>query len=113
MIIKHKNDVISELHLDYLRPIKKRGCEIVGENGTLIWESEGKNPEKCVVKFCDRKSNQYKELLVNNNIDINYCYEILAKEFITSIENSSNDKLLMAKDAIKQLKIIKNCKILD
>ena len=65
------------------------------------------------MKFCDRKSNQYKELLVNNNIDINYCYEILAKEFITSIENSSNDKLLMAKDAIKQLKIIKNCKILD
>ena len=63
------------------------------------------------MKFCDRKSNQYKELLVNNNIDINYCYEILAKEFITSIENSSNDKLLMAKDAIKQLKIIKNCKI--
>ena len=41
LIIKHKNDVISELHLDYLRPIKKRGCEIVGENGTLIWESEG------------------------------------------------------------------------
>ena len=64
------------------------------------------------MKFCDRKSNQYKELLVNNNIDINYCYEILAKEFITSIENSSNDKLLMAKHPIKQTKINKNCKIL-
>ena len=52
MIIYHTTGVVSELQLDFLRPIKRRGCEIIGENGSLIWESVGKKPEDCKVDFC-------------------------------------------------------------
>ena len=62
LIIKHKNGVISELHLDYLRPIKMRGCEIVGTDGSTYLGGVGKDPEKCLVKYCERNSKNYKNL---------------------------------------------------
>lgn len=113
MIIKHKNGVISELHLDYLRPIKMRGCEIVGTDGSIIWESVGKSPEKCLVKYCRRNSKNYKNLFFDDDLDINSCYEKLAKEFIFSFKNNRNDNLLSADDAISQILLIKKCKNLE
>ena len=113
MIIKHKNGVISELHLDYLRPIKMRGCEIVGTDGSIIWESVGKSPEKCLVKYCKRNSKNYKNLFFDDDLDINSCYEKLAEEFIISFKNNRNDNLLSADDAISQILLIKKCKNLD
>ncbi len=113
LIIKHEDGVISELHLDYLRPIKKRGCEVVGANGTLIWESEGKDPEKCTVKYCDRKSKNFKNIFFDSNLDSNLPYENLAREFISSIKQGSKGKILTARNAVAQLKLIENCKVLD
>lgn len=42
--------VRSSIHLDLLRRHKMRGWEIVGERGTLVWKSEGSNPESCTVQ---------------------------------------------------------------
>jgi predicted dehydrogenase len=37
------------IHLDALSPVKRRGCEIIGETGVLRWTSEGKAPEVVTV----------------------------------------------------------------
>src|SRR5690606_39630480 len=65
-LLYRSSDVFfSEIHLDYLQQHKRRGCEVVGRAGTLLWESEGKNPEHCRVRlFLKDKNNS--ELLYEN-----------------------------------------------
>ena len=57
LVLKHENNIRSEVHLDYLQQYKSRGCEIVGYEGTLIWNSEGKNPEKCTVQIFEKSNH--------------------------------------------------------
>lgn len=39
------------LDLDFIARRKKRGCEILGSEGTLVWSSDGRAPEKVSVVF--------------------------------------------------------------
>ena len=39
------------IHLDFLSRWKSRGMKIVGEKGTLVWESSGRNPERISVNI--------------------------------------------------------------
>src|SRR6185369_13479350 len=41
-----KSGAVAQIHLDYLSPLKLRGCEVVGEDAVLRWASEGKAPER-------------------------------------------------------------------
>jgi predicted dehydrogenase len=41
---------IASVHLDCTQRSKRRGCEVVGTLGTLIWESRGKSPEQARVE---------------------------------------------------------------
>jgi predicted dehydrogenase len=41
----------SVLTLDFLQRLKRRGCEIVGAEGTLVWSSEGRSPEIAEVRL--------------------------------------------------------------
>ena len=108
-IIKHKNGICTNLHLDYLRFYKLRGCEIVGENGMLNWQSEGKNPEKCSVwiKF---NNNKNKISLLKKTIDVNKTYQDYFKLFLNFIKNKKklkiNNNFLKIDNAIRQIKII-------
>lgn len=47
----HSSGVFSEIHMDFLRRVKSRGIEVTGENGTLQWQSHGKNPETAVLNL--------------------------------------------------------------
>jgi len=113
MVIQHDKKIISELHLDFLRPIKKRGCEVVGEKGTIIWESLGKQPEKCVVKFCRKGDLKFSTIYSNKNLDTNLCYDLMTKEFIKKIQNKKNINLLSFSEACNQLIEIEKSQIID
>lgn len=41
-----KSGAIAEILVDYLSPLKLRGCEVVGTAGVVRWTSEGKAPER-------------------------------------------------------------------
>jgi predicted dehydrogenase len=69
--LRHESGVASEIHLDYLRPFKRRGCEIVGEQGMVLWQSEGKKPEKCSVRLYDKRTGQWKSILDCEEVDFN------------------------------------------
>lgn len=38
LICRHKNGALSEIHLDYVQRTYERGCQIVGENGSIFWD---------------------------------------------------------------------------
>ena len=104
-MIAHTSGVISEIFVDYLRNDKFRGVEIVGEHGTLIWKSSGKNPE--LVEILMKKKGNTKKIFADNNYDSNDQYVNQIKYFIKLI-NKKNVFMNSPKDAIKTLSIVTN-----
>ncbi len=45
--LRARAGALVSVHLDYTQRVKRRRCEIVGTEGTLLWESRGKHPEVC------------------------------------------------------------------
>lgn len=72
--IEHETGVFSEVHLDYLRRDKSRGCVVAGTEGTLVWESYAKNPEKVLVRAFDAKADRWRVLLDEPEYDLNRQY---------------------------------------
>jgi predicted dehydrogenase len=42
ILLKFKNKIIAEIHLDFVQREYSRNCKIIGEEGTLIWDYPGK-----------------------------------------------------------------------
>src|SRR5262249_30026105 len=38
LICQHTNGAVSEIHLDYVQRTYERGCQIVGEQGSIFWD---------------------------------------------------------------------------
>jgi predicted dehydrogenase len=87
IVITYQNGVRSEIHLDYLQRYKRRGCEIIGEAGTLIWESLGKNPEECTVRFYDDKKSRWEVLFDSKGIDDDLCFQEEMESFFNAAFN--------------------------
>jgi len=85
-----------------LRPFKRRGCEIVGDAGILLWQSEGKNPEVCSVKLYSQ--DHWQILFSSDKIDVNSSYIELIKQFLTAIQEK-NSNLLDARFALQELEV--------
>jgi predicted dehydrogenase len=87
--IRHRSGVQSEIHLDYLRPRKARGCELVGTVASLIWESDGKNPERCrVVENAGNDTNP-EILMSDGNVDSMVMYRRTMEEFVRAINGET------------------------
>lgn len=105
LCLLHSNGVNSEIHLDYLRPFKRRGCEIVGTEGLMLWESEGKNPENCCVRLFRKESNKGETIFEDKNIDINKPYIELLEGFLDEIQGRRAG-LLTGEEAFAELKVV-------
>lgn len=87
--LSHETGICTEIHLDYLQRHKQRGCEIIGTEGTLVWQSLGKHPEQCEVKLFLTSTNQWKHLYYNRAVDGNKPYiEMLEEVFRTKNQPS-------------------------
>lgn len=107
IIVEHSNNSTSNIHLDYLQSTKRRGLEIVGKEGTFIWESAGKLPEKMTIKYFSK--NQIEETIFeSNNYDINKCYLKEFEEMFDVLEGKNVDdtSLLTLDDAIWEIDFI-------
>lgn len=117
--LRHVTNVRSELHLDYLQVVKRRGCELIGDKGILIWESVGKIPEHCSVRFYDLSSMQWSVLYEEPKVDVNYPYQQMMREFIIAVTNRvdlSMTKISTLEDGISALstslsKMPNNCMV--
>lgn len=101
--LHHSGGVRSEIHLDYLQRFKRRSCEIVGANGTLIWSSEGKNPEVCSVRWYNCEQKAWHVLYESKQIDTNQPYVELMKAFVESVKGTPHPSLLTGAQAKRTL----------
>ncbi|MBU0482016.1 MAG: Gfo/Idh/MocA family oxidoreductase [Proteobacteria bacterium] len=105
IVLVHTGGAKSEIHLDYLQKIKMRGCVIAGEHGTLIWQSEGKKPEKCTVRFYKESTAQFTTLVDLDDVDLNEPYRKMMESFVASVSGKDIPDLLGGKEALIDLKV--------
>lgn len=104
MTMEHAGGVRSEIHMDYLQQCRRRGCEIVGSKGTLVWQSEGKNPERCTVRVFE--NGAWESLYESAAVDVAGPYKAMLKQFITCVEKpGAAQDLLEGPQAFEGLKV--------
>ena len=99
IILKFKNNVIAEAHLDYFQQPSARNCKMIGTKGTLNWDME-----KNTVKYYNIKSKKWIEKLRLSNYDINTTYVDELLHLIECIKNK-NKPLNDLKEGIYTLKV--------
>jgi predicted dehydrogenase len=82
----HRCGAYSQIHTDYLRRDKSRGCELVGTAGTLVWKSTGKNPEVVTVEWYSAETEKWSVLLSLDAYDQNQQYVDEVKYFLDNIQ---------------------------
>jgi len=104
-ILKFKNNIIAEIHLDYFQQPNSRRCKIIGTSGTITWDEETN-----LVKVYHVKDKRWITSLNQSKYDNNQEYVDEVQHFlrcITKKEKSIND-LKQGIDTLKIALAIKN-----
>ncbi len=90
VLLRYESGALGQIHLDYLSPLKLRGCEILGGDGMLRWQSDGKNPEVVQV---ERNGGSREVLYRCEAYDSNLMYLEELKHFLQCLAGSANPAL--------------------
>lgn len=93
---RHARGVHVSIHLDFLQRRKRRGWAIHGTEGSLIWESEGKQPEECRVRLLRQSESTL--LFEDNKLDVDEPYRRMLRAFFQCIENPASDCCLQTSE---------------
>ena len=111
IVLRHPAGVRSEIHLDYLQQFKRRGCEIVGTEGTLIWRSEGKQPEVCSVHCFEERTGCWETLYQTDALDVERPYQELMRQFVELLDGASSTELLDGRTAARELEVALSARV--
>jgi predicted dehydrogenase len=93
LIMEHETGTSSTVQFDFLGRPKSRGCKIVGTEGTLIWQSDGKSPEHCLVKRIDPKGITTL-LFEDRAYNSSAMYVEMLQDFLEYITNRSAENMV-------------------
>ncbi|MEW6044611.1 MAG: Gfo/Idh/MocA family oxidoreductase [Thermoproteota archaeon] len=99
-IIRFKNNVIAELHLDYFQKPEFRSCKIIGTKGTVYWDSEAN-----IVKLYDNKKNKWVKVMEWSNYDRNFMFKEELAHFLDCVKKRKATINPLETDGIKTLDI--------
>jgi len=80
IILKFKNNIIAEIHLDYFQKPEARSCKLIGTKGTITWDSLSNE-----VKIYDFKKSKWKSKLKIKKYDKNEMYVKELEHFIQCV----------------------------
>ena len=89
ILLKFKNGIIGEIHLDYYQRPKTRTCKIIGTKGTIFWDNE-----ENTVKIFQSSTKKLKIVYKLKEYDINKMYvnEIIHfRECVQKNKSTIND----------------------
>jgi predicted dehydrogenase len=96
--LHHDNGVESSAELDYLRARKSRGCEIIGSSGVLHWHSDGKDPERCTVRYFGANAKEWELLTDVSRVDTAEPYRALMRAFVREIDEPGSTAIATARE---------------
>jgi len=105
LICKHANRSLSEIHLDYVQQTYERGCQVVGEKGSIFWDfREG------MVRWYNAANGHWQTFTQPENWQINQMYLDEMKHFLECIESGSAT-MLPIPEAIKVMRTALGAKV--
>lgn len=99
-IIKFKNNVIAELHLDYFQKPEFRSCKVIGTKGTAYWDSDANT-----LTLHDNKKNKWIKVLEWSNYDRNSMFKEEMTHFLNCVKKRKATINPAEVDGIKTLKV--------
>jgi predicted dehydrogenase len=99
LICRHGEGAISEIHLDYVQRSYERGCQIVGERGSIFWEFNSRQ-----VRWLEAESGRWMTLAQPDSWDVNDMYVAEMKHFLECVE-SGNSTTLPIPEAVSVMQI--------
>jgi predicted dehydrogenase len=88
LVCRHAHGALSEIHLDYVQRSYERGCQIVGELGSIFWDFNSK-----AVRWYDSASKEWTTYSQPETWDINQMYVDEMKHFIECVEHQQSTTL--------------------
>jgi len=102
IILKTENNIIAEIHLDFLQRAYSRNCKIIGTEGTLIWDYPGS-----YVKLYTVRTKQWKIFPIQTDPNDMYLEEM---KYILDCINGKSNLLIDGYAAKKVLEIALSAK---
>ena len=84
-ILKFKNNIIAELHLDYYQKPAVRTCKIMGKKGKIIWNYENNH-----LQIFKNSTKKFSTKLIEKKFDRNKMYVEELKYFLNCVKNKKN-----------------------
>jgi len=110
IILRHVGGVISCIHLDYIQPLKRRGLELVGTQGSYLWESRGKKPEEMTIDVFTGIKGREQVYKGYTDIDAPYREELQEVFDVLRGRRIEDTRLLSIELACKEIEIIESIK---
>ena len=99
-VIKFKNNIVAELHLDYFQKPSFRSCKIIGTRGIVYWDSN-----RNIVKLYDNNKNKWIEILKWSNYDRNLMYVQEINHFLNCVKKQKSTINPIQVDGLATLRI--------
>lgn len=104
VLLKFKNNVIAEVHLDYFQRPSFRSCKVIGTKGTIYWDSDINS-----VKVYDVKKRKWITRMKLNDYDDNSSYIDELSYFLNCVKKKKQT-INTVFDGVKILKIVLDIK---
>jgi len=105
IICRHTSGGHSEIHLDYVQHTYERGCQIVGERGSVFWDFTQKE-----VRWFDGGTGNWNVFVQPEGWELNQMYVDAMKHFVACVE-SGHPTVLPIPEAIEVMRIALAAKI--
>lgn len=99
ILIKYGNNAIGAVHLDYLQRVPRRNLEIIGEEGTILWDYFDGEIKVYTVK--DKKWNSYK---LSKHFDRNQMFVDEMKHFLDCVRKRKQTSINLI-EGVKSLRV--------
>ncbi len=100
LVCKHKGDAISEIHLDYVQRTYERGCQVVGELGSIFWDFNTK-----AVRWYNAETKQWTTFPQAENWELNQMYVDEMQHFLSCLEQRRPTTLPIP-DAVSLMQVV-------
>ena len=100
LVCRHANGAMSEIHLDYVQRTYERGCQIVGELGSIFWDFNAKS-----VRWYDAASKQWSIFPQPETWGVNQMYVDEMKHFLDCVDKRRPTTLPIA-DAAALMRVV-------
>jgi predicted dehydrogenase len=105
LLMHHAHGVRSEIHIDYLQQFRRRGCEIVGTAGTMIWQAEGKQPERSSVRRYLAEEGTWHDLFPEQDFQPDAPLRSVMERFVNVLCGGDEPDLLDGAQALHDLQV--------